>query len=674
MKFNSKCVKSMCKIFAVSLVFLSMISCNRETAYSKLLTDDYPELYTYIFERNADSLLVFTDNPDTYVKEQAWRGLISTSVNDIDGMITKVQYSNSRVAWAALSNQELSDNQLSRLHDLWNTRSSMRNGISLVLGKQGNQESLDFLVRNFESIMDSDHEYETALAISRLMIGYEMRESTRNSLFRYSAIIDDPELFRAYFYGYYRGSIALSDSEMIQTLWESYEWTDEPGIKQYAAKILFNSDADWFFERLNIEGLSSSNIQLAIELAQHSGQISWNEKVGRFYEQLLQHQNPMVNEVALQQIRGKSDKPDSFDEVIISQIIENEDKEAAVRLSGIDAVSQKEQFTELVQEISEENEFVLVKKFSIYKKVVGDEELLDLFQKYAEDENSLKAAIAIRELSVWWNESDKSQDIANRVKNIALEALDRNDAQVTVTAINLLNSADIIEEGDLERLEDLTNDYSVDSQTEVFGVVANLMMEHFEEESESFIASLAEEENPYLNQTLNQQGWDVEEVENTQLFHKPNWQRLGELDYEPTWVLETEKGDIKIKMNVLAAPVTISAIDSLTRAGAYDGNPFHRVVPNFVIQGGDTKTGMGFGSAGFVVPTEASETEYKRGVAGMARSDLDTEGSQYFMMHQWKPHLNEGYTIIGEVTQGMEVVDRILLGDKVLKAYWQPRD
>ena len=674
MKFNSKCVKNMYKLFAVSLMFLVVMSCNRESAYSELLTDDYPELYTYIFERNSDSLLTFTDNPDTYINEQAWRGLINTPVNDIDDLITRVQYSNSRVAWSALSTKDLTDDQLSRLHDLWNTRYSMRNGISLVLGKQGNQASLDFLVRNFENFMDSDHEYETALAISRLMMEFEMRESSKKSLFRYSAIKNDPEIFRAYFYGYYRGSLELTDAEMIQTLWETYEWTDEPTIKQYVAKILFNSDADWFFERLQVQELSSYDIQIAIELAQHSGQISWDEKLGKFYEQLLGHQNPMVNEVALQQIIGRDDKPNSFDEVITSRIIENEDKEATVRLSGIVAISEKEKFVDLVKELSEENEFVLIKKFSIYKEVFEEEELLDLFQQYAAVENPMKAAIAISQLSAWWSDSGKSEDLRNRVRNIALEALSQNKMSVTVGALNLINSADLIEERDFERFKNLTNNYSTQAQTEVFSAVSNLMMEHFEERSESFINTLEEEGNPHLNYMLNQQGWDVEEVQKTELFHKPNWQRLGELDYEPIWVLETEKGNIKVKVDVLAAPITISAIDSLTRAGEYDGVGFHRVVPNFVIQGGDIKTAMGFGSAGFIVPTEASETEYKRGVAGMARSDIDTEGSQYFMMHQWKPHLNEGYTIIGKVIEGMETVDRIMPGDKVLKAYWQPRD
>ena len=94
-------------------------------------------------------------------------------------------------------------------------------------------------------------------------------------------------------------------------------------------------------------------------------------------------------------------------------------------------------------------------------------------------------------------------------------------------------------------------------------------------------------------------------------------------------------------------------------------------MPNFVIQGGDVETGDGFGGPDYVVPTEASAKEYRRGMVGIASAGTDTEGSQYFVMHQWKPHLNAGYTIIGEVVEGVDVVDRIMVGDLVTKAYWQ---
>ena len=81
-------------------------------------------------------------------------------------------------------------------------------------------------------------------------------------------------------------------------------------------------------------------------------------------------------------------------------------------------------------------------------------------------------------------------------------------------------------------------------------------------------------------------------------FRMPNWERLTALGVRPYWHLETEKGEIIIRLDPLSAPFTVSSVDSLTRAGAYDNVAFHRVVHNFVIQGGDVGRGDGIRRAG----------------------------------------------------------------------------
>lgn len=100
----------------------------------------------------------------------------------------------------------------------------------------------------------------------------------------------------------------------------------------------------------------------------------------------------------------------------------------------------------------------------------------------------------------------------------------------------------------------------------------------------------------------------------------------------------------------------------------YNGVPFHRVVPNFVIQGGDVESGDGFGGPDFVIPNEPSEHGFVRGAAGIASAGKDTEGSQYFFMIDGAPHLDGGYTVFGQVVEGMDVVDRIRVGDRVIRA------
>ncbi len=202
---------------------------------------------------------------------------------------------------------------------------------------------------------------------------------------------------------------------------------------------------------------------------------------------------------------------------------------------------------------------------------------------------------------------------------------------------------------------------------------AALYKERFEQQAKPVIDSLADLQYAPLNRFLDDTGWEIDvdiPKEGETYLRMPGWERLWELGAQPEWTLYTEKGNIVIRMNPLEAPATVSAIDSLSRAGAYENVPFHRVVPNFVIQGGDIGRGDGFGGPAYLLPTETAESGFVRGAAGIASAGRDTEGSQYFMMHQWSPHLNGHYTRFGKVVEGMDVVDRIEAGDKVLSTSW----
>lgn len=675
MKFNIKCVKNMYKVMAVLMMGLILGACQRESAYSVLLTEDYPDLYTHVFDRNADSLFSFTNHPKSHIQQQAWRALISTPVEDVDELLTKVQYANTYEGWLALSTYELGEEQLNRLHTLWERRVKMRTGISLVLGQQGNQESLDFLVSNFDKFLDQPYEFETALAISRLMMQFNMNEEARKSLFKYAAIIDDVDLFRAYFYGLYRGRMAVQDDEMKTILWDSHNWTMHPEIKQYILRILFNSDASWTLNRLPAETISKMNVQLAVELAQNTALLPWSDKLEMVYQQLLAHSNPVVNETTLNQIQIHPEKPTAFDEVILKHIVNDEEKEATVRLSGIMTLSSSGDYFDLAENLSAGNEYTMPKKLNIYSRNVSADDFLNMLESIVDGENRMHSLFAAQALQDWWNEVENRQQKSQhreKVKDLVFDLLEKGDRSITYVTAAFLQSSGLISADDYPKLEQSLSMYQLPGDIEVYQVFGSLFKAHFENKASALIDSLAQKGNAALNNTLQQQGWEVPDVEDArQTFRKPNWKRLAELEYAPVWVLETEKGVIKITMDVLSAPATISGIDSLTRAGAYNDVAFHRVVPNFVIQGGDVESGDGFGGPDYVVPTEASSKQYKRGMVGIASAGTDTEGSQYFMMHDWAPHLNGRYTIIGEVTEGMDVVDKILVGDKVLKAYWQ---
>ncbi|MEW5923618.1 MAG: peptidylprolyl isomerase [Candidatus Zixiibacteriota bacterium] len=126
----------------------------------------------------------------------------------------------------------------------------------------------------------------------------------------------------------------------------------------------------------------------------------------------------------------------------------------------------------------------------------------------------------------------------------------------------------------------------------------------------------------------------------------------------------TERGEIEMELYFDVAPLTVYNFINLAQQGFYDGLIFHRVVPGFVIQGGDSH-GDGFGGPGYTIRCEYSDITFKRGMVGIAHSGKDTGGSQFFITLMPQPHLDARYTIFGQVTNGMNVVDQIVRGDKI---------
>ena len=134
----------------------------------------------------------------------------------------------------------------------------------------------------------------------------------------------------------------------------------------------------------------------------------------------------------------------------------------------------------------------------------------------------------------------------------------------------------------------------------------------------------------------------------------------------PIVTIEMENGDvIKAELYPEVAPNTVNNFISLINKGFYDGVIFHRVIPGFMIQGGDPQ-GTGTGGPGYCIRGEFSsnrflnELKHTRGVLSMARTmDPNSAGSQFFIMHEDAPHLDGQYAAFGKVIEGMEAVDRI---------------
>ncbi len=134
--------------------------------------------------------------------------------------------------------------------------------------------------------------------------------------------------------------------------------------------------------------------------------------------------------------------------------------------------------------------------------------------------------------------------------------------------------------------------------------------------------------------------------------------------------IHTNKGIITFELYDDDAPITVDNFKKLITKGYYDGLSFHRVIPNFVIQGG-CPDGTGAGGPGYSIPceTKGKKQIHDRGVFSMAHRGPDTGGSQFFICHDRMntKHLDGVHTCFGKVTEGLEVVDAIVAGDKMEK-------
>lgn len=137
----------------------------------------------------------------------------------------------------------------------------------------------------------------------------------------------------------------------------------------------------------------------------------------------------------------------------------------------------------------------------------------------------------------------------------------------------------------------------------------------------------------------------------------------------PIAVIETDKGTIKFSFFTADAPNTCANFIKLADKGFYNGLTFHRVEPNFVIQGGDPN-GNGSGGPGYSIKAEFNKNPHLEGTVAMARAaDPDSAGSQFYICLAPAPFLNGKYTVFGQVTEGLDVVHKIAVGDKMNKVY-----
>jgi peptidyl-prolyl cis-trans isomerase B (cyclophilin B) len=131
-------------------------------------------------------------------------------------------------------------------------------------------------------------------------------------------------------------------------------------------------------------------------------------------------------------------------------------------------------------------------------------------------------------------------------------------------------------------------------------------------------------------------------------------------------IIETDKGNIVLELFEDDAPNTVANFVKLINDGFYDGLKFHRIISNFMIQGG-CPVGNGTGGPGYKIKCEINPRKHLAGTLSMAHAGKDTGGSQFFITHSPQPHLDGVHTVFGQVIEGMDVVNKMKQGDVMKK-------
>ena len=277
-------------------------------------------------------------------------------------------------------------------------------------------------------------------------------------------------------------------------------------------------------------------------------------------------------------------------------------------------------------------------------------------------------------------DSNESLILINDIFKEAKNALARNDMGITTLIANLF--------GDTAVFKNIKNDGLADRSVDEFiSVYAHLPHNDDGEAKRAILQALGNMNNvravPFLEKELLDSDRSIAADAAASLHAltgkdysgrvprqfipsrtEEDWNLLESINPYQRVRMVTNRGEIMLELMKEEAPFTVLNFVKLVKKGFYNGLFFHRVVPDFVVQGGDPR-GDGWGGPGYTMRTEISTAKYERGSCGMASAGKDTEGSQFFITHGATPHLDGRYTIFAKTVKGMDVVDRLQIGDTI---------
>ena len=634
-------------------------------------------LYASISVRNANGIIPHIKSPYSVVRKLAWRSLHVTKIS-ADTLFKLVEGSKSTLRWFALSGHSLNSYMIDSLERQWLTDEDQRSGIALVLGLQGDKRVFRFLLSHVSELESSRSEYQNALALSRLYLTYPDSPSFYPLLIHH--ILTSPDSIRhAYLYAAYRSRKTSFPDSLDAVLIKDFKaglFANDRLTRQMVIRILADHrDSGLFIIYPDPVQLLNVDVNEANEWVDALSKYPVNDTTFSYYQSLLQYPNPVVlghlldmvsarqihNSLLMDQILAIADSVKSDNPYIFAKALK--------AASGVIDSLSNSYHNELQQAISN-NHYVLGDVLKIRSRLLSAGDYVRNIELLSLDNDAYTAEAGIHAMARYWQHSDSlaRDTLLQGYSAVIDQKLERPDRGIISTLAELLSDSLLIKQVSFSQLHSVAGQLGFPGDIEAFEAMTPILWNRFGDKGRMLVDSLASLGYPPYNRFLTDSGYNDVPPARPDRFplFRPDFVRLSLVGEHPLWKIKTNKGIISVRLNTYSAPATVTLIDSLSRTGAYRNVPFHRVVPNFVIQGGDITRGDGYGGTSIPLPTEPSELEFDRGAAGVASAGPDTEGPQFFFMHQWMPHLDGKYTRFGQVIQGMDVVDRIIPGDRVI--------
>jgi cyclophilin family peptidyl-prolyl cis-trans isomerase len=637
---------------------------------NRLLIEEYPEVFQGLIRRDGAVLLERMNDLNSETQQYAWNALFHSELAvdlDILNMIRDLDHPD---AWMMIGFQESAREYLDAISGWWQEDEQIRSNICRALGEIGHVQTLEIFLNTSESLISDP---ECALAAGRIMSYHNISERLKAEVASLIFESDVSDIQLRLLYGFYRNENNRPETgspayRLIREGWINTGPETNPLLDQYAVRILGREAID--FVILNRGNDLRDYPDLSIELARAFSTIEWTpEEILLLFET----GQPHVFNVLIESLMVQESLPDRILNYV-REVLNNGEFDDDLIVNGVSLLQHYNWnimgYLERIDQSAEKNPYLTGQVLGIYKLLESTESYLNRIDSVI-GEGNIRAFQAMQALADFSENDEKANPLNDRINEIFWKGIHSGYIPVIQAGIPMMSNPSYLRDENLDRLEKIAHQYSVDNNSRFHTDLAEVLTERFGEEAETFVMNIAAAGYKSLNNKLRKLGWEIPDHydQKPAPFREPDWDKLYEMGENPHWILETSAGRIEVALDPLSAPATVSSIDSLTRAGAYNQIYFHRVVPNFVIQSGDVGGGTGIGGPGYLLPIEPSIKSFDRGIAGIASLGPDTEGSQFFFMNQWSPHLDGRYTIFGHVVSGMDVVDKIRVGDRIENAY-----